>query len=494
MIRAPALMTGLVVTVLASTALAREEDAEHPAVAIVLRPAAEPVPALKYRILPERSTLIPGNAAIFYHRAIDLLQETRQRTQRAKEQEKSLVTDEQASADWITGALNAIPRDQARQWLERYRSTLHETELGARRLTCNWEFDSRTEGIELMLPEIQEMRALGRLVALRARFAVLDGKIDEAVYWIQTGYAMARHVSEGPLLIQSLVGVSLSELMAKPLEDLIQAPGTPSLYWALANRPRPFIDLTAAYEGARFDLEREVPQLRELDGVPWSLAKARVFTDELQEKLFKIAGLVAGSPSASGSGGVQDWSYKLGLAAVVAQAYPEAKRALIAQGRPAAQVEAMPAIQVAALHTFQSYQQFRDDNFKWTGLPHYQSYQGMDGSSTTTQSHAKTNMFLKLFTMLVPSIRVVQTAQMRADRHLDAIQCIEAIRLYAAAHGRLPRKLEEIFESPTPIDPATGHAFDYRVEGDHAIVSAPSPPGGPDIPQYRINYELKWTR
>ncbi|MFI5460075.1 MAG: hypothetical protein ACHRXM_32045 [Isosphaerales bacterium] len=491
MIRAPALMTGLVLTVLVSTTLAREEDAEHPAVAIVLRPAAEPVPALKYRILPERSTQIPGNAAIFYHRAILMFQDTRQRTRRAKE---SPATEEQASGQWITGPLNAIPHDQARQWLETYRSSLHETELGARRLTCNWEFDSRTEGIELMLPEMQEMRALGRLVALRARFAVLDGKIDEAVYWIQTGYAMARHVSEGPILIQSLVGVSLSELMAKVLEDLIQAPGTPSLYWALANRPRPFIDMTAAYEGERFDLEREVPQLRELDGVPWSVEKARMFTAELQEKLFKFAGLAARAPSASGSGGVQDWSYKLGLAALVAQAYPEAKRALIAQRRPAAQVEAMPAVQVAALHTFQSYQQLRDDVFKWTGLPYYQAYKAMDGSSTTRQSHANMNMLLKLFTMLLPAIRSVQVAQLRADRHLDAIECIEAIRLYAAAHGQFPRKLEEISEAPAPIDPATGHPFDYRVEGDRAILSAPSPPGAPDIPQFKINYELKWTR
>jgi len=488
MIRAPALMSGLVLIVLVSTTLAREEDAEHPAVAIVLRPAAAPVPALKYRILPERSTQIPGNAAIFYHRAINMLQDMRQFKRRDKE---SPATDEQASGQWITGPLNAIPHDQARQWLETYRSSLHETELGARRLTCNWEFDSRAEVIELLIPEMQEMRALGRLVALRARFAVLDGKIDEAVYWIQTGYAMARHVSEGPLLIQTLIGVALSEQMAKPLEDLIQAPGTPSLYWALANRPRPFIDMTAAYEGERFILEREIPQLREVDGVRWSLEKARMFTDELQEKLFKIAGMAEQSPSGSGSGGVQGWSYKVGLAALVAQTYPAAKRALIAEGRPAAQVEAMPAVQVAAIHTMQSYAQLRDDFFKWVSLPYYQSYKGLE---SIDHKLPDSYLLLKLFSMFLPAIRSVPVAQVRTDRLLDAIQCIEAIRLYAAAHGRLPRKLEEISEAPTPIDPATGHAFDYRVEGDHAFLSAPAPPGAPDIPQYRINYALKWTR
>src|SRR5262249_30405604 len=150
------------------------------------------------------------------------------------------------------------------------RQSLHEAELGARRRSCDWEYDSRTEGVELLFPELSEMRGLGRLVALRARLAVLDGHIDEAVYWVRTGCAMARHTSQGPTLIQSLVGVALCELMARALEDLIQAPGMPSLYWALANRPRPFIDMTAAFEGERFDLEREVPQLRALGTVPLS--------------------------------------------------------------------------------------------------------------------------------------------------------------------------------------------------------------------------------
>jgi len=491
MIRAPGLMTGLVVAVLASTAPARAQDAEHPSVAMVLRPAAEPVPALKYRLLPERSTQIPGNAAIFYHRAILMLRDTRQGTRPAKEQGKSPTTDEQATLGWIIGPLSAIPHDQARQWLETCRRSLHETELGARRRTCVWELESRSEGIELLLPEIQEMRSLGRLVALQARMAVLDGKIDEAVYWIQTGFAMARHVSEGPSLIQALVGISQSGLMAKALEDLIQAPGTPSLYWALANRPRPIIDMTAAYEGERFMLEREIPQLRELDTVPWSLEKARIFTQELQSKLFTIAGVAAGPPSASGSGGMRDWSYNLGLAALVAQAYPDAKRALIAQGRPAAQVEAMPAVQVAALHTMQSYAQVRDDLFKWVNLPHYQSYKGL---ASIDRKLSERNLLLKLFSLLLPAIRSVPVAQVRCDRQLDAIQCIEAIRLYAAAHGRLPGKLDEIAEAPAPNDPATGRPFDYQVERDRATLSAPYAPGGPEIPQYTIRYELKWTR
>jgi hypothetical protein len=110
---------------------------------IVLRPAAAPVPALKYRILPERQTLVPGNAAIFYHRAIELILEKRLQAQGAKDRKDESGTDERTAAGWSTVALDAIPRDQAHRWLDANLAALHEIRLGARRQSCNWEFEQR---------------------------------------------------------------------------------------------------------------------------------------------------------------------------------------------------------------------------------------------------------------------------------------------------------------------------------------------------------------
>ena len=118
-------------------------------------------------------------------------------------------------------------------------------------MTCDWEFDQRQEGYSLLLPEIQQMRSLARLVALRTRLAIVDGKTGEAMHWIETGLVMGRHVSQGPIVIQALVGVAIEAVLTRCLEDLIQAPGTPSLYWALADRPRPFIDMRYPMEGER---------------------------------------------------------------------------------------------------------------------------------------------------------------------------------------------------------------------------------------------------
>ena len=231
--------------------------------------------------------------------------------------------------------------------------------------------------------------------------------------------------------------------MCRPLEDLIQAPGVPSLYWALSHRPRPLTDFSAGFESERFLLEREIPSLRELDGPAWSVERGRAFSAELQEKLFKLAEIADGS----GTSDLRGWTQRLGMAALVVQVYPEAKRALIAQGRPAEQVEAMPAVQVAALHTFQQYEQFRDDFFKWTSLPYYQGYKGMDDAHGRQSLRTQREHALQALHDVDSRRAVGGLALALSERRLDAIQCIEAIRLHAALHGKLPSRLEDITEA-----------------------------------------------
>ncbi len=80
---------------------------------------------------------------------------------------------------------------------------------------------------------------------------------------------MGRHVGQGPLMIQALVGISIDMVMTRCLENLIQAPSGPSLYWALADRPRPFIDMREPIEGERYLLEKELPELKRAR--PWAV-------------------------------------------------------------------------------------------------------------------------------------------------------------------------------------------------------------------------------
>jgi hypothetical protein len=475
-------------TALAPSPAPAQPPPEPPPTAIVLRPAAEPRPALRYRLVPERADLVPGNAAIFYHRAIQMASERRTRLdadRKAKEPPpaRPVPVDEQFNK-WISGPIAEVPVDQARAMLETFLRPLLEIEQGAMRSTCDWEFDHRPEGISLLLPDIQEMRSLSRLVALRARLAILDGKTDEAMHWIEAGLVMGRHVARGPIIIQALVGIAIDFQMIKCLEDLIQAPGAPNLYWALADRPRPFIDMREAYEGERHLLEKEIPGLLELDRGPWGIDQARRFADELQRKLYSFD-----SGKAEGSTAQQ-----LGIAAMTAKVYPEARRALIAQGRPEAEVEAMPVVQVASLYSYQEYRRLLDEKYKWLNVPYWQSVGRADAPHLSAE-RKMANPLLAMLWSLTPALDASRLAALRLNRQLDAIQCIEAIRLHAAAHdGKLPASLEAIADAPAPLDPATGKPFHYMVDGDSATLSAPLPPGGPQHPSYMIRYALKLAR
>ena len=186
-------------------------------------------------------------------------------------------------------------------------------------------------------------------------------------------------------------------------------------------------------EGERYLLEKELPELNDLDRGAWSLDQARQFADTLQRKLFDLA---SGEPipgtDAALPIGLPDLSRRLGIAAMAAKIYPEAKRALIARGRPEAQVEAMPVIQVAALYSMEEYQRIRDDSYKWMNVPYWQSYNRIDRAIISTVEEKLANPLLALFLMLTPRPQPVRLAAIRLDRQLDAIQCIEAIRLYAA--------------------------------------------------------------
>jgi hypothetical protein len=67
----------------------------------------------------------------------------------------------------------------------------------------------------------------------------------------------------------------------------------------------------------------------------------------------------------------------------------------------------------------------------------------------------------------------------RLERDLAALQCIEAIRSYAASHkGQLPQTLAEITEVSVPKDPISGEAFRYAGTGATAVLESPAPPGG----------------
>jgi hypothetical protein len=464
---------------------------EPPPTAITVRPAGPPVPALRYRIVPERHALISGNAAVFYHRAVEIIMQAQSNNATAARSgnEIALKPHGDKISQWVTGPIQGFPRDEARIQLRIYGKALREVELGAMRKTCDWEFDQRKEGLELELSEIQQMRSLTYLVHLQTRLAVVEGKTDEAIHWLQTGFAMGRHVSQGSGIIQCLVGIAMDFSQTGALEDLIQSPGTPNLYWALANRPRPFVDVAAALDAERSLIDVTFPGLRDVDDGPWTVERARKFSDELREKIGRLTDAAylrnpfsQTEPVGNAPLQLNEFLPRLAIARMVAKIYPDAKHALLAQGRPAPEVDAMPAIQVATIETLQSFDRFRDEIDKWAGLPYWEAARGIEKMPRRPLVNLETpNPLFALFSQLLPYPNNALCASVRLERQLDLLQCLEAIRLYAAAHdGAFPPSLDAIVDAPPPLDPSTGKPFAYTVTGGTATLEALVPPDLPN--------------
>ena len=89
--------------------------------------------------------------------------------------------------------------------------------------------------------------------ALKVRFRaeVALGRFDDAIRTAKTMFAMSRHLGEHPTLIGNLVGIVVANAAIGPLEEMLEQPGCPNLYWALTNLPHPLVPLDKGMEGER---------------------------------------------------------------------------------------------------------------------------------------------------------------------------------------------------------------------------------------------------
>jgi len=443
------------------------QQANEP-IKLTIRPAAAPVPALKYELLPNGKDMTPGNAAQLYYRAYSPDWYGRIKAPGMDEKiEKALHTPlhELAALN-----LNSLLTDKL----------LHEVDLAARREYCDWEFTPRikAEGIGMVLPDMQGFRTIAKLLAVRARLQMAQGHFDDAVYTLQTGYALGKHVGDAPVFICSLIGVAIPQVMNAQVEELIQCPGSPNLYWALADLPRPFISLRKAGSAEKLWLEAELPVIKDLDVTRLGPQQQKALLEQLQ-RMFRFSGDERNS----------EWQASLDLLGRVIKAYPEAKKALIAGGRKPAEVEAMPVLVVVMSHSLHRYQQLLDDVLKWHAFPYWQAATGLDQAQKQMQV-ARAKMEGYPFIDFLPALQKVFAVPAALEHRLAALQCIEAIRLFASRHdGRLPAALKDITEVPVPIDPVTGQPFVYRVEGDKAFLFGEGRSNSPPVLN-PVRYEL----
>ena len=202
-----------------------------------MTPQAAPKPALQYQLLPELREMNPGNPIQGY--LVCFME------QNHFFYDKEAVENREK---WQTMPLKDLPVKE----LHGYGGgALRQADYAARLDTPDWQIllKMRRDGVNTLLPDVQEMRLLAAALKVRFRAEVAERRFDDALATAKTMFALSRHLGEHPTLIGDLVGVAVASLTVGPVEEMIQQPGCPNLYWALTDLPAPFIDLSQGATG-----------------------------------------------------------------------------------------------------------------------------------------------------------------------------------------------------------------------------------------------------
>lgn len=446
---------------------------------VTIHPAVLPTPLMKYHLLPTFLESTPGNAVPCYLKALIIHM---QRWRNICNESQGNESDLDQLVQWLDMPLDALPRDRVRKLVGPFSGLVKDQLIMAvRRERCDWDMPLRQGRIyEILLPELQEFRNMARIVALRARLQMAEGKYTEAIHSLQTGYGMARQVAEQPFLVSGAVGTAIANMMSDQLSTLCQQPGAPNLYWSITELPSPLIDRQKSIEAEYDGLYLQYPELQAVRHAQYAPEQWDVVLRKIVSETVRYQNMFQRNKSS----GKDQAAEVAKIIAHALEAIPKAKADLAAVGYAQKELDAMPPAQIVVLHVLEMYDRIRDEQFKWCHLPYWQAQKGIESFERDLEA-AKKQELVPTASLDLPVWKNSAGERFaRTDRQLAALRCIEALRLYTATHeGKLPTTLDEIKEVPIPLNPVTGKAFGYRLDGQTAVLDAD---GGLAAKQYRV--------
>jgi hypothetical protein len=196
---------------------------------LTIRPQKMSAEAGKYVLLPPPASLVEGDAVPWYEKA-------------AKALPGKAVDDE--VRQWLKMPVEQLPLGQVETALTQYGESLKCVAQATKCRECQWPAWAPGAPVS----NLEEYRKLGLAIRLWARYEIAQKNYEGAVIALRTGFAMGRHLTQGPTLIQLMVGNALSAMMGGEVGEFVQAGEAPNLYAALAALPKPFIEVEKVIE------------------------------------------------------------------------------------------------------------------------------------------------------------------------------------------------------------------------------------------------------
>jgi hypothetical protein len=446
--------------VLPAAGWADEPQSYETVIAMTVQRAPAPRPALKYQLLPELRDMSPGNPIHMYSKCFAEQYNFWRNKEAVENREK-----------WQTIPLHDLPLDRIKAIYNR-RGPLRYADAAARLDRVDWQIllDLKREGPNLLLPDVQGLRELAGALKVRFRIEVAERRYDDAVHTAQTMFALARHFGEHPTIIGDLVGIAIAFVAIGPVDEMIQQPGSPNLFWALTDLPSPLVDLRLGVQGERAMMMSLFNLMDER--APMSEAQMEKAVDAIRQ-IFKAWNLK------------KDVRQTLDRLAKDADHVRAARRRLTEVLGAGDAIDKFPALQVVLLDEKRDYEERRDAEARAMALPFWQARTFLRAG--TRPEGERENALLA---ELAPSFSKVKMARARLEQRIGLLRCVEALRIYAAAHeGRLPAKLADV-DLPLPVDAVTGEPFVYELKGTTAIIRGTPPRGMEKTLGYNVRYEV----
>src|SRR4051812_43846416 len=179
-------------------------------------------PALKYRLMPELREMQTGNQITAFYKCFFEQNNLFHNKESTDKQQK-----------WNAAPLKDLAGE--RELIGYGGTAVKQAHYAARLDTVNWEItnQAKSAGVGLLLPDVQQMRMLTAVLKVRFRGELARGEFDNAIHTLQTMFTLSRTFNEHPTLIGQLVGLALASIALQCVEEFIQQPGAPNLFWAL---------------------------------------------------------------------------------------------------------------------------------------------------------------------------------------------------------------------------------------------------------------------
>jgi hypothetical protein len=387
-------------------------------------------------------------------------------TEYEKERDRLLFKAFPLYSFWGNNAWTEISSDEEAQLYRRLREVYPLLEKASKKTYYDWSDQYKYEGIATLLPTIQESREIARYLESKANWEIRNGKYDDAIKTIRVGIANADHVLESQppsFLVGMLVGLALKGMMYNQLLLLSAQPDAPNLYPALMQltySKKVWLNAIQSETKWLFSKYNDDTFWESLDDI--SSEQAQAVFDELMTTYFMGMSNL--------SDGKEMSAFRTAVCLI---SYQPAKNRLLQKGKSEQKIEALSTYQVVIPYALEEIKRTYDYMVFDASIPIGESHTAANFDEyVISKGRNPTNYPADMMlSMLAPATQAARKAFYRQQQTTDLLKIINAVRYYAAVHGKVPVSLDEITELAVPkICPITAKPYEYRVEGKTAII------------------------